>query len=110
MKERKERNRRPTTIFFSFVCPEGREGETRKLLRGLGTVSIAPGLSDVSRVVISKSGENNTIQGKQIEGVIFSRNIKKVVEILAKNKIAGYSHDTQVYYQGPDEIIRPKNG
>lgn len=106
--KKKMSEKEPKSIFFSFICPEERVEETRKLFReeSLGQ------LSDVEvrgerKLINLKTGNVITCEGIQLVGVAFSGDSERIYRALAERGIAGYSRATQVIFGGGEEIEFP---
>lgn len=95
--------------FFSFVCPERRLEEARKLLRDVVGISLSPEVMPTIRLAFDpETNRAVQVEGIQVSGLAQARDIKRIVQTLAEAQIAGYSRPTQIIVANEPAASSPK--
>lgn len=87
---------------FKFVCPPERSLEARILLGQIDGLRLVPPDPE-AQVVVSTHLVAGTVEGLVIQGVVPSVSLTKdVLDVLSKNRIAGFSRSTQLFHLNRD--------
>lgn len=82
-------------ISVSFICPVGREFDASDLFEELG-VSLASNFQETTRTLRTQDGTILQTKGFEFAGQIDEKYLIPLIKLLAEQKIAGHSRETQI--------------
>lgn len=82
-------------VFMSFTCPRKRIFEARKILDDLELENVVA-VTEVTNIFAFRNENVKTVEGIEFRGTVKMSDFKKALKALEKNKIAGYSRETQI--------------
>lgn len=80
---------------WSFICKPEDVKKARKLLEDINILTMYSALEQ-TRIIESKNGEIVQVKGREIVAFCPKDKFKVMLDVLSKNKIAGYSRETQI--------------
>lgn len=90
---------------FTFTSPPDRTDEAVLLLSAIKGVMVFSHKVNATNVVPNEEGENVIIQGTELSGTCAEEELKEIIGVLSKARIAGYSRETMILFR---DIVLPK--
>lgn len=87
-------------IPFSFVCPIGKEEEAFELFENLSLGALDNNYEKGTRTYINpNNGGTTDVSGYILLGITDIDKIDLIIKELSSQKIAGYSRETQIFFE-----------